>query len=409
MYYGRALQKRWLKASESFPVLLLTGPRQVGKTTMLKNIREKKRKYVSLDDLSLRMLAKEDPVLFLKQYSPPVIIDEIQYAPELMPYIKIAVDSSGGKGEYWLTGSQQFQMMKGVTETLAGRVAIVNMLGFSLREKSAGRMNLMLPPFTPDDATLKTRRSSSDRPMKKDISVDIWRGSFPALVENPGTDRDIYFSSYLQTYIQRDVRDLTQVGNLQAFTTFLKVCAARTGQLLNISDIARDSNISIPTAKNWLSILEASCQIFLLYPFHSNITKRLTKTPKLYFLDTGFCSYLTGWSSPETLFNGAMSGHIFETFVFTEILKSWWNSIRTPQIFYYRDKDCREIDLLILKDNTIYPVEIKKSATVKGEWARHFDAISRFSEEKGNGAVICMSSEEVPLRPGVMAIPVSYI
>jgi predicted AAA+ superfamily ATPase len=256
---------------------------------------------------------------------------------------------------------------------------------------------------------MKARRSDSKHALKNDLFIDIWRGSFPALIENPKIDGDVYFSSYLQTYLQRDVRDLSQVGNLQSFTTFLKVCAARTGQLLNISDIAKDSNISIPTAKNWLSILEASYQIYLLYPFHSNITKRLIKTPKLYFLDTGFCSYLTGWSSPETLSSGAMSGHIFETYVFTEILKSWWNSIRTPQIFYYRDKDCREIDVLILKDNTIYPVEIKKSATVKSEWARHFEAVSRFSEKKGHGAVICMNSEEVPIRAGVMAIPVSYI
>lgn len=409
MYYRRALQKKWLEISECFPVLLLTGPRQVGKTTMLKNIREKNRKYVSLDDLSLRTLAKEDPALFLKEYSPPVIIDEIQYAPELMPYIKIAVDSSDRKGRYWLTGSQQFQMMKGVTETLAGRVAIVNMLGFSLREKSAGKMNLELPPFIPDDKSLKSRKSDSGYSFENDPFSEIWRGSFPALIENPAIDRDVYFSSYLQTYLQRDVRDLSQVGNLQSFTTFIKVCAARTGQILNISDIAKDSSISIPTAKSWISILEASCQIFLLYPFHSNITKRLVKTPKIYFLDTGFCSYLTGWSTPKTLFNGAMSGHIFETFVFTEILKSWWNSIKTPQLFYYRDRDCREIDILILKDNTIYPIEIKRSATVKSDWAKHFDVLSRFSEEKGDGAVICMTGEDVPIKSGVRAIPVSYI
>jgi len=389
--------------------LLLTGPRQVGKTTMLKALREKTRKYVSLDDVGLRTLAKEDPVLFLRQYSPPVIIDEIQYAPELMPYIKLAVDASGGKGQYWLTGSQQFQMMKGVTETLAGRVAIVNMLGLSLREKAAGKRSLELPPFIPDDVTLKARRNEARHPVKKDLFVDLWRGSFPALEKDPRMDRDVYFSSYLQTYLQRDVRDLSQVGNLQSFTTFVKVCAARTGQLLNISDIAKDSNISIPTARNWLSILEASCQVFLLYPFHSNVTKRLIKTPKLYFLDTGFCSYLTGWSSPETLFNGAMSGPLFETYVFTEILKSWWNALRTPQIFYYRDKDCREIDVLIVKDNTLYPIEIKRSATVKSDWARHFDALSRFQENNGHGAVICLNRDEVPIRTGVTAIPVDYI
>jgi hypothetical protein len=296
MYYQRSLKKVWLKASKQFGVLLLTGPRQAGKTTFLKHICPAGRTYVTLDDPPTRALAREDVGLFVERFAPPLLIDEIQYAPNLMPYIKMAVDTSGKRGQFWLTGSQQFLMMKNISETLAGRVAILNILGFSQRERD--RSNLDIKPLLPEKRALSARLSYAKKPNLKQIYKNIWLGSFPALIAGPAKNRELYYGSYIQTYLQRDVRDLTQVGDETAFLKFIRACAARTGQLLNLAELAKDADISIPTAKKWLSILRASFQIFLLQPYYSNITKRLIKTPKLYFLDTGLCSYLTEWTSP---------------------------------------------------------------------------------------------------------------
>ncbi|MCX5634454.1 MAG: ATP-binding protein [Planctomycetota bacterium] len=332
MYYSRSLKDVWQKASRQFGVLLLTGPRQVGKTTFLKHICPAERTYITLDDPPTRALANEDPGLFMKRFTGPLLIDEIQYAPNLMPYIKMTVDSSGKKGLFWLTGSQQFLMMKGISETLAGRVAILNLLGFSQRERE--RSNLDIEPLVPEKKILAARLSYAKKPNLKQIYKNIWLGSFPALIAGAAKNRSLYYSSYLQTYLQRDVRDLTQVGDETSFLKFVRACAARTGQLLNLADLAKDTDISIPTAKKWLSILRASFQVFLLQPYHSNITKRLVKTPKLYFLDTGLCSYLTEWTSPAALEAGAMSGAIFETFIFAEILKSYWHRGLEPAVYY---------------------------------------------------------------------------
>ena len=407
MYYNRSIEDCWIEASAQFPVLLLTGPRQVGKTTLLEHLCETNRRYITLDDFSVRSLAREDPGLFLQQFPPPVLIDEIQYAPELLPHIKISVDRNKTPGAFWLTGSQQFQMMKGVSESLAGRVAIVNLLGFSEREKQQKKSSI--PPFLPAADIIKQRAKTSSKVDVKTVYESIWRGSFPALVTGQIKDRTLFFSSYAQTYLQRDVRDLAHVGNLETFTRFLKACAARTGQMLNLSDLARDVDVSVMTAKNWLSILIASFQVFLLPPYHSNITKRLYKTPKLYFLDTGLCSYLTEWSSPETLAAGAMAGAIFETHVVAEILKSWWHRMKLPNLYYYRDKDGREIDVLIIQDNFIYPIEIKKAATVQRDWIKPFAALSRLSKHIGNGGIVCLYPELMPLDAQHKIIPVGYI
>jgi predicted AAA+ superfamily ATPase len=407
MFYPRTLSESCLAASDQFPVILLTGPRQVGKTTLLQRLARKDRRYATLDDPTIRELAQRDPALFLQRYEPPVLIDEIQYAPQLLPLIKMAADRQRKRGLFWLTGSQQFHLMKGVSETLAGRVAILSLPGFSSRERRRGELDLL--PFLPTTEVLEAREASAPKLTLKRLYADIWLGSYPALVTKQVRDRDLFYGSYLQTYLQRDVKDLTQVGNEAAFIRFLKACAARTAQMLNLTDLARDADVAVNTAKNWLSILQASFQVFLLQPYHTNVTKRLVKTPKLYFLDTGLCAYLTGWSSPETLEAGAMGGAMLETYVVGEVLKSWWNRGKEPPVCYYRDKDGKEIDLLLLKDRAIHPVEIKKSAGPRREWAGQFSVLDRLKRRPSEGGVVCLCRERLPITKGISAIPVGLL
>jgi len=407
VYFHRALEDCILEASRQFSVILLTGPRQVGKTTLLQHLREEQRACVTLDDLGMRALANTDPALFLQRFPPPVLIDEIQYAPSLLPYIKMDSDKTRKSGDYWLTGSQQFHVMKGVTESLAGRVAVINLLGFSGRENS--RRDRAIEPFLPTSRIINTRLETAGPSRLGPVFSDIWYGWYPSLRVGTVRNRDLFFGSYIQTYIERDVRDLVQIGNQESFLRFLKACAARTAQLLNLSELARDTDISVPTAKHWLSILQASFQVYLVPPYHGNATKRLIKAPKLYFLDTGLCAYLTEWSSPETLSAGAMNGAIFETHAFTEILKSWWHRLRRPNLFYYRDKDGKEIDFLFEQDRRLYPVEVKMAATTKTEWVRSFSVLDRLKMEVGEGAVLCLTELALPLTRRVQAVPVGVL
>ena len=407
MYIPRTLESFIGKASRQFPVLLLTGARQVGKTTFLKHLIPKNMTYVTLDDPLILRLAKEDPALFFQRFLPPMLIDEIQYAPGLLPYIKMKVDTKRLPGLFWLTGSQPFALMKGVSESLAGRVAVVSMTGFSRREKMGQSKESR--PFLPIQKDIRKNLDTGGKLPLKELYSIIWRGSFPAIALDKKMDRNLFYGSYVQTYLQRDIHELARVGDEMTFLRFLRAAAARTGQLLNITELSRDADIAVNTAKSWLSILQASGIACLLEPYHTNVTKRLIKTPKLYILDTGLCAYLTEWSSPAILEAGAMSGAILETWIFTELLKSYWHNGRLAPFYFYRDKDMKEIDLLIIQNGTIYPLEIKKTASPGNGDVRHFKALEKLKLPIGPGGVICLAEQSLPLTQSTWSIPVAAI
>ena len=401
----RTLTQAIKETSDSFKVLLLTGPRQVGKTTLLQEVQKSSRSYVTLDDLGMRLAAQQDPAGFLDRLSLPVLIDEVQYAPDLFPYIKMIVDKEKKAGMFWLTGSQQFEMMKNVTESLAGRVAILHLQGISLAEEQ-GRTDDA--PFLPTPALMKSLRKAKPLGLKETYHI-IWRGSYPDVVTQEGRNWERFYSSYVSTYIQRDVREYLDIKDTAAFHKFMQIAAARTGQLINYADMARDVGINETTIKTWLNVLHASGIITLLQPYFNNRTKRLVKTPKLYFMDTGLCAYLTGWLNEDVLERGAMSGAMLETWVVSEIIKSYLHHGRTPRLYFYRDKDKREVDLLIEENGTIYPIEIKKTASIQNMHFKGFDMLEKLGMPIGHGGVLCFTSALLPLSEGVDAIPVGYI
>lgn len=404
MYVTRTLEPVIKAASTQFPVVLLTGARQVGKTSLLRHLSGKSRSFVTLDDPLTLSLAKTDPALFIQRFPPPVLIDEIQYASELLPYIKMTVDQSDQPGSFWLTGSQQFHLMRGISESLAGRVAILQLLGLS-RQEMVGQGVTSVAPFLPTPDQI-VERSRGRKPLGLlELYEIIWRGSLPRIALNQEIAPELFYSSYVQTYLQRDVRDLARVGDELAFLRFLRAAAARTAQLLNITDLARDADVAPNTARSWLSILQASGIVYLLEPYYSNVTQRLVKTPKLYFLDTGLVAYLTQWGAPQTLEAGAMSGAIFETWVVAELLKSYLHNGRTPPFYFYRDKEGREIDLLILQDGVAYPLEIKKTASPGREDTRHFSMLEKLGLQVGPGGVICLAAQSLPLTATAQSIP----
>ena len=407
MYLPRTLSRTIQRISDAFPILFLTGPRQVGKTTLLE-VCGGERSYVTLDDLEQREIARNDPALFLQMHPAPVTIDEVQYAPELFGQLKLAVDQAKRPGMYWLAWSQKFHLMQGITETLAGRVAIIDLLGFSQAETD-GRAESS-QPFAPTEEWLANAKANATTPKQlMDIYRQIWLGAFPSTVLGGEAVRNVFYNSYIQTYIQRDVRALSRVGDELAFHRLLRAAAAHTGQLVNFADLARNVDIDQKTAKAWLSILETAGLVHLLRPYHTNITKRLIKTPKLYFLDTGLCAYLTGWSSPQTLEAGAMSGAILETWMFAEILKSYWHNGLQAQFHFYRDRDRREVDLLIERDNQLYPVEFKKTATPSRSASKNFSALAKLGKPVGTGAVVCLKETDTPLAREVVAIPAGLL
>ena len=407
--YKRTLSSTIHTISESFPVLMLTGPRQVGKTTLLEMCAAGKRAYVTLDDLDARRLAQRDPTLFLQTWQPPLIIDEVQYAPQLFSAIKMRVDREKRNGLFWLTGSQKFHLMRGITESLAGRVAIVDLLGLS-RAESEGRADSSRP-FVPTPEWIARARLAATPATDglMEIYSRIWLGAFPRLNEQGPAARNLFYRSYIQTYIQRDVQDMLKVTDQTTFNRFLGAVAARTGQLLNYASLAREVEIDNKTVKSWMSILEASGLVYLLQPYHRNLTKRLVKTPKLYFLDTGLAAYLTKWPDAASLQAGSMSGAMLETWLFAEILKSYWHNGLEANVFFYRDVDQREVDLVIEVGDTLYPVEFKKTASPSAGAARQFAVLEKLGKTVGPGAVLCFVERDIPLSSQVTAVPVGYL
>jgi len=416
MYYERTIEKTLRSISESFPVLLLTGPRQVGKSTLLRKMAEGNRQAVSLGNPTVRAFAQDEPELFLQRYAPPVMIDEIQFAPLLFAYIKEYVDTHKENGAYWLTGSQTFHLMRSVTESLAGRVGVVRMQGLSNSEISGKRF----PAFTLDPQEL-TWRSREARSMRiNEVYARIFKGSMPRLYEIDNVDREAYYESYLETYISRDVKDLSQVADELTFLRFIGIIAARTATNVNYSALANEAGVSAPTAKQWLSVLVSSGLVALIPPFSNNALKRVIKAPRMYFVDTGLCAYITRWSSPEVLEHGAMDGAFFETWVVSEIYKSYINNGKRPPLYYYHDSNKKEIDMILSMDGVVYPIEIKKSAAPR-DAIKHFSVLNPIEKEPqeedivsgtahlktriGTGGVICMPVDLLPIDHNNWLIP----
>ena len=409
MYITRHMEKPVMELNEQYPVLLLTGPRQVGKTTMLEHLIEvegKGRKKVSLDDLTLRELAKTDPKMFFQLYQPPLLIDEVQYAPELFPYIKIMVDERHQPGDFWLTGSQLFKMMEGVQESLAGRVALLHLSPLSQSEIMKRPPE---PPFSLELPLLSERQNGRQMLNTPEVFQRIHQGGMPALVTGTYSNASIFYSSYIDTYMERDVRRLSNDIDSLKFLRFLRSVAARTSQQVNYKGIADDAEIDQTTAKNWLHVLEALGIIFLLETYSNNVLKRTVYTPKLYFYDSGIVCYLTRWSSPETAMEGAMSGALLENYTVAEIIKTYQNAGQEPFLYYYRDKDAREIDLILERDGKLFPIEIKKMASPPKKLTKVFDLIDKSPLQRGTGAILCMADQLGAFDQNNLIVPISLI
>ena len=406
-YIARELERKFLKVNGFFKAVLVTGARQVGKTTMLKHLAEGTgRTYVTLDNSTVRELAKRDPVLFFQTYKPPILIDEVQKAPELFEQIKIMCDESDEKGLFWLTGSQQYKMMKKIRETLAGRLCILELYSLSQREKNQVEFDNEL------DYSLETLQIRQKKVPKNDIvSVfhHIWEGGMPQVMGADNELRSEYYNSYVETYLMRDIAEEGGITDTVRFRKFLNACAALVSEQVNYANLAEAADISQPTAKEWVKVLQGLGIIYLLQPYSNNALKRLTKTPKLYFCDTGLCAYLSMWLTPATLMNGAVSGHYYENYVVMELVKNYAYAKAKANITYYRDSNAKEIDVFVEENNTIHPLEIKKSASPNYREVKKYEVLDKAQLSRGNGGIICMCEEPLPIDADNCLIPSNLI
>ena len=408
-FIERDLKSKIIELNKEYSAILITGARQVGKSTLFKNIMEEihaDREIVTLDDLEERALAKKDPAMFLQIHEPPVMIDEVQYAPQLFSYIKIAIDRGAAPGSFWLTGSQAFKLMELAQESLAGRVAILRLSSLSQHETYGNGED---SPFNVSLDGIKGRRKTHAPAAMDEIYKRIWNGGMPGLISGKFTDRDVYYSSYIQTYIERDVSELIRGVDKFLFQDFIRSAASRVGEVMNLHAIASDVGINDDTAKRWLQVLEKSDVIALLRPYSNNALHRTIKAPKLYFFDTGLVAYLTKYSSPEILANGALAGHILENYVVTEIVKSYKNAAKDCQFWYYRDKDNKEVDMILESDGELHPIEIKRSVNPGTEIAGAFKVLDKATVPRGTGAIICMREELSAIDSNTLIVPVWMI
>lgn len=398
--YNREATEVIKKISDTFRVLLVTGPRQTGKTTLLKSLKPENMGYVTLDDKVLRKQAQDDPKLFLEEHPAPLFIDEAQYAPDLFSYIKINVDNSKAKGQYWITGSQQFNLMKNASESLAGRVGIVNLNSFTYSEIVK---NENMDLFNPD----KLKKAAKIE--VNDLFEIIFKGGMPEFYDNPKIDRNLYFQNYINTYIEKDVRELIEIGKLEEFKKFMVSIASRIGEQLNYSDISKDCGVSVPTIISWMSVLVSSGLVYLLEPYMSSQLKRMTHIPKIYFMDTGLAAYLAGWESARNLQLSSTSGHYLENFVICEIIKSYNARGIKPNLSYYRDKEKHEIDLVFYKNNKLYPFEIKKTASPNSSMISSFKYLENSKKEIATGGIICLYDNLMKMDEKNYIIPISSV
>ena len=403
-YIKRDLEKKLIELSKEYACILVTGPRQIGKSTILEHINNKdNREIITLDDLSMRKLAIEDPKMFLSLHSSPILIDEVQYAPELFSYIKIEIDKGAKSGSFFLTGSQSFKLMKLAKETLAGRVAIVNMS--SLSQSEIYKKNNT--SFKIDVDALKKRQGKfADI---NEIYTRIFNGSLPALISGKYKNKNVYYSSYITTFIERDISEEIEGIDKFLFSDFIRACACRISQVLNVHALANDVGISDDTAKRWLRVLEKSQIVYLLHPYSNNLLKRTIKAPKLYFFDTGIVVHLTRQSSPEVLLNDSMNGAILENYVINEIIKTYQNECDDPLAYYYRDTNGNEIDLCIIYDNQIHPIEIKKTSNPDSKMIKSFHLLDNLNIKRGAGALICFTDKLSAFNEQNFIVPVYLI
>lgn len=406
MYITRSIEETVKKTSESFKVVLVTGARQVGKTTLLKHLAEgTNRTYVTLDDLMVRSLALTEPALFLQRYAPPVLIDEIQYAPQLLNYIKIYVDNTEVNGSIWLAGTQRLPLMHGITESLAGRVGIIDLRGLTASEinnlPSAG-------PFLPMSEQFIKRLNFAKRQSLKDIYQLIWQGSMPAMYSGEKQDWQSYYGNYVQTFILRDIMKILQVNDEMAYFRFLCAAAGQTGKIINYAELAKAAGTSAPTAKQWAIALEAAGIIYLLPGFSPSGSKYLIKAPKVHFFDTGLAAYLMRWTNPEALEAGAYSAQIFETWVVMEIYKSYSNKGIVPPLYYLRNFNGKELELVIYENGTVYPIAIKKKYQ-PNKVVKTFDILEPVKSDAkiniGEGGIICLGDDLLPAGEKLNYIP----